>query len=91
MVENKQYSSKTKYRQLFSGNQPVVLLSFVLVLFSTMIIRLFWMQIVKGASYKKLSDENRIRLISTAPVRGQILDRKGNILADSRLTYTLSV
>ena len=38
-----------------------------------------------------MSDENRIRLISTQPIRGRILDKNGLILADSRLKYSLII
>ena len=36
-----------------------------------------------------MSDENRIRLIASQPIRGRILDRNGNVLADSRVKYSL--
>ena len=36
-----------------------------------------------------MSDENRIRLIATQPIRGRILDKNGIILADSRVKYSL--
>ena len=35
-----------------------------------------------------MSDENRIRLISSQPIRGRILDKNGYVLADSRLRYS---
>ena len=38
-----------------------------------------------------MSDENRIRLISSQPIRGRILDKNGNVLADSRVKYSLIV
>ena len=38
-----------------------------------------------------MSDENRIRLISSQPIRGRILDKNGLILADSRFKYTLII
>ena len=38
-----------------------------------------------------MSDENRIRLIATQPIRGRIIDKNGNILADSRLNYSLII
>ena len=36
-----------------------------------------------------MSDENRIRLISSQPIRGRILDKNGYVLADSRVKYSL--
>ena len=38
-----------------------------------------------------MSDENRIRLIASQPIRGRILDKNGNILADSRVKYSLII
>ncbi len=38
-----------------------------------------------------MSDENRIRLISTQPIRGKILDKNGYVLADSRVKYSLII
>ncbi|MDC3118919.1 penicillin-binding protein 2, partial [Prochlorococcus sp. AH-716-K03] len=40
---------------------------------------------------KKMSDENRIRLIATQPIRGRIIDKNGLILADSRFKYSLII
>ena len=38
-----------------------------------------------------MSDENRIRLIATQPIRGRILDKNGIILADSKIKYSLII
>ena len=38
-----------------------------------------------------MSDENRIRLIASQPIRGRILDKNGNVLADSRIQYSLII
>lgn len=56
---------------------------FPLVLFGGLVLllcRLFWMQIVEGEYYYKLSDSNRIRTISIHAPRGVIFDRHGNPL-----------
>ncbi len=72
-------------------NQPIVLFLLLLAAFGAMAGRLFWLQVLKGSFYRKLADENRIRLVSRPPIRGRLLDRNGKILADSKLTYALSV
>ena len=36
-----------------------------------------------------MSDENRIRLIASQPIRGRILDKNGFVLANSRVKYSL--
>ena len=38
-----------------------------------------------------MSDENRVRIISTQPIRGKITDKNGIILADSKLKYSLII
>ncbi len=72
-------------------NQPIAFFLFIFLIFSVTIVRLFWIQIIKGNYYKKLSEENRIKLISNPPIRGRLLDRNGIILADNKLIYSLSV
>ena len=72
-------------------NQPLVFYLFICLIFSVTGARLFWIQIVNGSYYKKLSDENRIKLIANPPIRGRILDRKGVVLADNKLFYSLSI
>ena len=91
MVDKTQYVAGSKQRHFSLSNQPAILLALVISLSSAMVLRLFWLQVIQGSLYRKLSDENRIRLVSRAPSRGRLLDKNKNILADSRLTYTLSV
>ena len=38
-----------------------------------------------------MSDENRIRLIASQPIRGRILDKNGVVLANSRVKYSLII
>lgn len=49
------------------------------------------MQLLNFESYKEMSDENRIRLIASQPIRGRILDKNGTVLADSRVKYSLII
>src|SRR5258705_6285929 len=51
--------------------------------------RLFFLQVLQGQRYRELSEENRIRVeVLTAP-RGEILDRKGRLLADCVPSFTV--
>ncbi len=79
------------HRETGSRNQPIVFLLLAIVCFGSMVGRLFWLQVLQGSVYRQLSEENRIRLISREPIRGQLLDRKGRILAGNRLSYNLSI
>ncbi len=78
-------------RKIGLFNQSKVLFFLVLILSLTSVSRLFWLQVLNGNFYRRLSDENRIRLVSRPPIRGRLLDRSGQVLADSKLTYALSI
>jgi penicillin-binding protein 2 len=71
--------------------QPLVLFGLVLLFCSAMVARLVWLQVLEGPRYRQLADENRIRLVPRSPTRGRLLDRKGRVLASSKLTYSLYV
>ena len=71
------------------GQQPVLLLVVVLVVSGAMVARLAWLQLLEGSENRARADDNRIRLMPRNPIRGRILDRHGDVLASSRLTYNL--
>ena len=71
--------------------QPLVLLIFSSISFLLILLRLIFLQLLNYESFKQMSDENRIRLIASQPIRGRILDRNGNVLADSRVKYSLII
>ena len=76
-------------RQTGVGHQPGVLLTLVLLCCLAILGRLAWLQLLHGADFKAMADDNRIRLIPRDPVRGRLLDRQGRVLATNRLTYNL--
>ena len=71
--------------------QPLVLLIFTSFAFLLILLRLIFLQLLNYESFKKMSDENRIRLIASQPIRGRILDKNGYVLADSRVKYSLII
>jgi len=71
--------------------KSIVLLIFSSISFLLILVRLIFLQILNYESFKKMSDENRIRLISSQPIRGRILDKNGSVLADSRVKYSLII
>ena len=73
------------------NRQPFVVYLITSFTFLLILIRLIFLQLLNYETYKKMSDENRIRLIATQPIRGRITDRNGFILADSRLNYSLVI
>lgn len=52
---------------------------------------LFNVQILGGANYKTLSQNNRVRRIYVPAQRGKIFDRKGNLFVDNRPSYNVEI
>jgi len=71
--------------------QPLVLIIFSSISFLLILFRLIFLQLLNYESFKNMSDENRIRLIASQPIRGRILDKNGYVLADSRVKYSLII
>ena len=82
-------TGSNQYRQTGLRKQPLVLLLLLFLFCGSMVTRLIWMQLIEGERFRELADENRIRLVPRSPIRGRILDRKGRILATSKLAYSL--
>jgi penicillin-binding protein 2 len=53
--------------------------------------RLFFLQIVKGDYYSRISEENRIRPLILPASRGEVTDRNGKVVATNRPSYTVSL
>ncbi len=64
---------------------------FIVLIFLTLIIGLFKLQILEHAGLAKQSENNRIRVESIIPRRGIVTDRNGQIIIDNRPSYTVSV
>jgi penicillin-binding protein 2 len=62
----------------------------VLVFFAVIVLRLWYLQVIKGSYYRELSENNRIRIISIRPPRGIIYDRNGIPLAENTPSYTIT-
>ena len=73
------------------AQQSVWLMALLLLCGGAIVARLAWLQLLHGAEFRVMADENRIRLIPRDPIRGRLLDRHGRVLATNRLTYTLTV
>ena len=62
-----------------------------IVLITLLLLRLFQLQIIEYDHFDTLSDNNRVRLMSSAPNRGLIYDRNGIVLAENRPTFSLDI
>lgn len=59
--------------------------------FAIIVLRLFHLQVSQAAYFKKLSMENRIRLLPEEAPRGKLYDRNGRMLVTNRLSFNLYV
>ncbi len=62
---------------------------FVIIVLSALVLRLWFLQIIKGPVYRTQSENNRIHLQRIPPFRGLITDHNGELLVDNRPSYDL--
>lgn len=60
-----------------------------LTLFSLLAVRMLYMQLFESDKYRILSEKNRISFILLPPIRGQIYDIVGNIIATNHTCFRL--
>jgi penicillin-binding protein 2 len=72
-------------------NRAIVAWLMMLSLFSLIVARLFFLQVIDHKNYITLSENNRIKILPMPPTRGLIYDRNGVLLADNRVSYSLEV
>jgi penicillin-binding protein 2 len=73
------------------GTRLSIVASIVVALTVMLFLRLAYIQIVNYRHFATLSQENRIKLVPIAPVRGNIYDRNGVVLAQNYSLLTLEV
>lgn len=59
----------------------------VVAVFAVLLLRLWFLQVIEGPSYRVQSENNRIRLQDVAPFRGMVFDRNGELLVDNRPSF----
>ena len=59
----------------------------ITVTLALLLFRLWNLQILDGENLRSQSENNRLRLIRTPPLRGVIYDRRGQLLVDNRPAY----
>ncbi|MFL0505598.1 penicillin-binding transpeptidase domain-containing protein [Ureibacillus sp. 179-F W5.1 NHS] len=84
-------SVKAKHRASLSFRMNVLFFS-IFILFSTLIFRLGYLQIVKGEEYVTALERTEEVAVNTSVPRGRIYDRYGRVLVDNEpenaITYT---
>jgi len=63
----------------------------VALMFGALTTRLWFLQVLAAPSFSKLANENQLRLVPIEPLRGEILDRNGVVLAGNRSTVAVVV
>lgn len=71
--------------------RAIVAVMVTVILVSLLWGRLFQLQITEHDHFDTLSNNNRVRLMSTEPNRGLIYDRNGMVLAENRPTFSLDI
>ncbi|WP_304333887.1 penicillin-binding protein 2 [Conchiformibius steedae] len=69
----------------------IVAFSLVVLMFTLLLARLVYLQVVQYEEYTVKATTNRITLIPTPPIRGEILDANGVVLAHNYPAYSLEV
>jgi penicillin-binding protein 2 len=67
-----------------------VLNAIMILLFTTIMFKLLYIQVYKHEDYKEKADISSTRFISEKAPRGKIYDSEGNVLATNIQTYTLT-
>lgn len=73
-------------RRRHRTHQAIVMMLIVSFLMGGYVVRLAYMQLIQGEYYRQKADGNRVRLVPMRSERGNILDRKGKLLAANRLS-----
>src|ERR1044071_314162 len=61
----------------------------ILLLLGVLAVRLYVLQVVNGAKYAEVAENQRIRLLPIPAPRGDILDRDGHVLVNSAPIYSI--
>ncbi len=67
------------------------LAAFIVFFVIVLLVRLWYLQAIKGDYYQDLAESNRIRPVKLRPPRGIIYDRYGRPLVESVLTFDVSL
>ena len=83
-----------KHNNLLNGQEPAefrqkikIVIALLLVAISILLIRLGYLQIIRGAEFKQKSENNSVRFRKIKPLRGLIMDRNGVVIVDNRPSF----
>ena len=90
MAEPQHLKDHYQEARIFSHRMVVAVLAIVLLL-GVLLARVYNLQVVNFKDYVPQSDRNRVQVQALAPTRGLIFDRQGQLLADNRPCYALTL
>jgi penicillin-binding protein 2 len=90
MINDAAFSDPARERRIFTGRLLIAGLA-AIVLTSIVLYRYFDLQVTRHQDFATHSDNNRVHVRPAAPSRGLIYDRNGELLADNRPSYSLSI
>ncbi|MFO7691566.1 MAG: penicillin-binding protein 2 [Vicinamibacterales bacterium] len=63
----------------------------VIAVFGTLAVAFWYFQVVEGATYARMAENNHLRRLSLRAPRGVMFDRDGQLLVENRDAFTISV
>ncbi len=63
----------------------------IVCLLLAVMVRLFYLQVMKHEHFQTLSQDNRVKIVPVPPTRGLIYDRNGVPLAENQISFSLEV
>jgi penicillin-binding protein 2 len=85
------FEERGKQPQSIFARRLPVFSALVTGVFGLLVLRLYYLQIVRGSYFGRLAEENRISLIRVRAPRGIIYDRHGNALVTNRPSFSVSL
>ena len=72
-------------------SRAMVISVVIMAMFSVLVLRLFYLQVVRYDEFNEKAENNRTAIVPIVPNRGVIMDRNGIVLATNYSAYTLEI
>ena len=90
MINDAAFSDPAREQRIFASRLFITCFAGI-VLTTIVLFRYFDLQVKRYQDFSTHSDNNRVHVRPAAPSRGLIYDRNGELLADNRPSYSLSI
>ncbi len=82
---------ETPARSAMLSRRVAVVTGIAVAIFSVIFLRLWYLQVLSGDTYRELANDNRVREVRVQAPRGDIVDRDGKVLVSNRTDLALQV